>query len=149
MLTASVPEKSVIVRACQRCLMLNTRPRIQFDQEGVCNACRNSEEKLKINWEDRLKEFLAMVEPFRSKNGSWDCVVPWSGGKDSSTVAYRLKNEYGLNPLLVTFSPMIPNEVGNQNRESMIQSGFDHLFFRPNQKVHRILAKRFFIERGN
>jgi N-acetyl sugar amidotransferase len=54
-----------------------------------------------------------------------------------------------MNPLLVTFSPMMPNEVGNHNREEMIKAGFDHLFFRPNQKVHRNLAKRFFIERGN
>jgi N-acetyl sugar amidotransferase len=90
-----------------------------------------------------------LIEPYRSKDGRWDCIVPWSGGKDSSSIAYRLKHEFGLNPLLVTFSPLMPNQVGNHNREALIQDGFDHLFFRPNQRVHRHLARRFFVERGN
>lgn len=135
---------------CKKCLMPNTRPRIVFDHQGVCNGCRHAEKKREgIDWEDRKKEFLEIIEPYKSSDGSWDCIVPWSGGKDSSTIAYRLKFEFGMNPLLVTFSPLLPNEVGNHNRESLIQLGFDHLFFRPNQRVHRRLAKRFFIERGN
>jgi N-acetyl sugar amidotransferase len=134
---------------CAKCLMPDTRPRIVFDGEGVCNACRNAEEKHNIDWAKRREEFFRTVEPYRSRNGYWDCVVPWSGGKDSSAVAYRLKFELGMNPLLVTFSPMMPNDVGNHNREALIRLGFDHLFFRPDQKVHRRLARRFFIERGN
>ncbi len=135
---------------CKRCIMPNSRPRITFDEDGICNACRNAEEKWKdVDWNARKEEFLQLIEPFRSKNGYWDCIVPWSGGKDSSSIAYKLKFEFGMNPLLVTFSPQIPNEVGNHNREALIQLGFDHVFFRPNQKVHRKLARRFFIERGN
>ncbi|UCD15190.1 MAG: N-acetyl sugar amidotransferase [Candidatus Omnitrophota bacterium] len=135
---------------CKRCLMPNSRPRIVFDAEGVCNGCQYAEKKWKsIDWEARRKEFLRLINPYRSKSGCWDCVVPWSGGKDSSIIAYKLKFEFGMNPLLVTFSPQLTNEVGNYNREALIQQGFDHLFFRPNQKVHRRLAKRFFIERGN
>ena len=129
--------------------MPDTRPRIVFDEDGVCNACRWSEEKERIDWDARRREFLELIEPHRSRDGSWDCVVPWSGGKDSSSIAYRLKFEYGLNPLLVTFSPLVLNEVGMANRELMIQRGFDHVFFRPNQRVHRHLARRFFVERGN
>ena len=137
------------VTYCALCLMPDTRPRIVFDREGVCNACRYAQEKRSIDWATRREEFLRLIEPFRSTDGSWDCVVPWSGGKDSSTVAWRLKFEFGMNPLLVTFSPILPNEVGRQNRESLIQLGFDHLLFRPNQDVHRRLARRFFIERAN
>ena len=137
------------IKYCKKCLMPNSRPRIVFDDEGVCNACRNAETKQEIDWEARKNEFFKFVEPYRSKDGSWDCVVPWSGGKDSSSIAYRLKFNFGMNPLLVTFSPMMPNEIGNYNREALIRLGFDHLFFRPDQKVHRKLAKRFFIERGN
>ncbi len=137
------------VRFCKRCLMPDSRPRIFFDEDGVCNACLNADEKKTIDWKSRHDEFLRLVEPYRSKNGEWDCVVPWSGGKDSSSIAYRLKFELGLNPLLVTFSPMIPNAVGQHNCEQMVRAGFDHIMFRPNQNVHRILAKRFFIERGN
>lgn len=129
--------------------MPDTRPRIEFDDEGVCNACRYADEKDRIDWDARRAELLELVEPYRSTDGSWDCVVPWSGGKDSSTVAYRLKHELGLNPLLVTFSPLLVNEVGAANREALIQHGFDHVFFRPNQRVHRHLARRFTIERGN
>lgn len=135
---------------CKKCLMPNSRPRIVFDGEGVCNACRNAEEKQKnIDWDVRKKEFLDVIGPFRSRDGSWDCVVPWSGGKDSSAIAYKLKFEFGMNPLLVTFSPQLPNEVGDHNREALIRQGFDHIFFRPDQKVHRKLSRRFFIERGS
>lgn len=135
---------------CQRCLMPNTRPRIIFDETGVCNACRYAEEKRRdIYWTKRKKEFEQLLEQYRSKHGAWDCIVPWSGGKDSSAIAYKLKYEFGMNPLLVTFSPQLPTEVGNHNREALIQQGFDHLFFRPDQKIHRRLSKRFFIERAN
>src|SRR5207253_4976328 len=67
----------------------------------------------------------------------------------SSTIAYRLKFEFGMNPLLVTFSPLIPNEVGQHNREAFLHLGFDSVLVRPNQKVARHLARRFFEERGN
>ena len=134
---------------CKKCLMPNSRPRIEFDDEGICNACRTAEGKRAIDWDARRREFLAIVEPYRSRDGNYDCIVPWSGGKDSSAIAWRLKFEFGLNPLLVTFSPLIPNEVGAYNREQMIQAGFDHLMVRPNQRVSRYLTKRFFSERGN
>jgi N-acetyl sugar amidotransferase len=137
------------VRYCRRCLMPDTRPRIVFDAEGICNACRTSDEKAQIDWAARRAEFDTLVAPLRSTTGKWDCVVPWSGGKDSCTVAWKLKFEFGLNPLLVTFAPLIPNDVGMHNREALVRAGFDHIYFRPNQKVHRHLSRRFFIERGN
>jgi hypothetical protein len=65
---------------CTRCIMPNTRPRITFDTEGVCNACRNAEAKVATDWEARRAEFLTTIEGYRSKSGRWDCVVPWSGG---------------------------------------------------------------------
>ncbi|MCK5541087.1 MAG: N-acetyl sugar amidotransferase [Desulfobacterales bacterium] len=135
---------------CKKCLMPDSRPRIVFDDLGVCNACRYSEEKvLGIDWAAREEEFNKVLNNYRSKDNSWDCIVPWSGGKDSSAIAFKLKYEFDMNPLLVTFSPMMPTETGNHNREELIKAGFDHIFFRPNQKVHRYLAKRFFIERGH
>lgn len=141
--------RSDLVLWCKKCLMPNTRPRIVFDQDGICNACRHAEKKQLTDWESRKKEFLALLDKYRSSDGGWDCVVPWSGGKDSSSIAWKLKFEFGMNPLLVTFSPMLPNEIGGHNREQMIRAGFDHLMIRPNQQVHRRLARRFFIERGN
>lgn len=137
------------VRFCAQCLMPDTRPRIVFDAEGICNACHTAEEKNKIDWDARRREFLDYIERYRAKDGPYDCIVPWSGGKDSSYIAHRLKFEFGLNPLLVTFSPLVPNDVSAHNREELIKLGFDHLMIRPNQKASRHLAHRFFVERGN
>lgn len=137
------------VHYCRTCLMPDTRPRIEFDADGVCNACRTAAEKKSIDWDARLAEFKGLVEENRPRSGHYDCVVPWSGGKDSSTIAHKLKFEHGLNPLLVTFSPLIPNEVGEHNREALLRAGFDHVMVRPNQHVARRLARRFFVERGN
>lgn len=134
---------------CRHCLMPTTRPRIQFDKEGVCNACRNASLKKEIDWSERRVLLQNILGDHKSKNGKYDCVVPWSGGKDSSAIALKLKYELGLNPLLVTFSPLIPTTVGNHNREALINHGFDSISVRPNQNISRKLAKRFFIERGN
>ncbi len=129
--------------------MPSSRPRITFNRSNICNACTYAENKVKIDWDNREKELIDLLDKHRSKSGYYDCVVPWSGGKDSSSIAHRLKFKYKMNPLLVTFSPMIPNTVGRKNRENLINLGFDTFFFRPNQKVHRHLARRFFIERAN
>ena len=137
------------VRHCRTCLMPNTRPRIGFDREGICNACRNAEAKARVDWSARRVEFLDYVARCRARGGSYDCIVPWSGGKDSTSIALRLKLEFGLRPLLVTFSPLLPNEIGAANRETLLNMGFDHLMVRPDQNVSRRLARRFFIERGN
>ena len=137
------------VRYCTRCITPDTRPRIVFDDNGVCNACLNAERKQSIDWSARKAELQRLLEGARRADGGWDCVTPWSGGKDSSAIAYRLKHEYGMNPLLITFSPLLPNRVGELNREALIQAGFDHLQLRADQRVHRHLARRFFVERGN
>ncbi len=142
-----------MVMYCKRCIMPSSRPRIVFDNAGVCNACHTAEEKHRveggIDWSARKEEFLDYVKRLKPKRGVYDCVVPWSGGKDSSAIAHKLKFQFGLNPLLVTFSPLLPNEVGVHNREEMLKLGFDHIFVRPNQRVSRHISRRFFRERGN
>lgn len=141
-----------MIKICKLCVTLSTRPRVVFDRFGICNACVNSKKKTKINWTSRKKEFLKIVfdiKKSKKKRFGYDCIVPWSGGKDSTSIALKLKFFYKLNPLLVTFSPLIPNVIGMHNRESLLKKGFDSIFFRPNQNVARILSKRFLIERGN
>ncbi len=142
-----------MIKFCKKCIMPNSRPRVRFNKEGICNACLNAEEKLKINWGERKLEFENIIEKIKSnrkKNRlNYDCIVPWSGGKDSSYIATKLKFEFGLNPLLVTFSPLIQNAIGRNNREELIKLGFDNFFFSPNTYVAKRLSKRFFIERGN
>ena len=137
------------VKFCKTCLTPNSRPRVVFDDNGICNACLNAQDKQVIDWKSRETQFKDLANELRKSDLNYHCIVPWSGGKDSSTIAYKLKFDFGLNPLLVTYSPMIPNDIAIHNREEMIQLGFDNLLIRPNQNVLRHLAKRFFIERGN
>jgi len=134
---------------CTKCVTPSTRPRINFNKDFICNACLNSKEKNNIDWKNRQIEFEDILSKYRSNKGEWDCVVPWSGGKDSSSIAWKLKFKFKMNPLLVTFSPILPTTIGNLNRESLLEAGFDNYLFRSNQLIHRKLAKRFFIERAN
>ncbi len=133
--------------------MTNTRPRIVFNTSQECNACENARSKKLINWSQRKDEFTEIIKKIKSiskkNNSHYDCVVPWSGGKDSSYIAMQLKYEYGLNPLLVTFSPLIKNDCGEHNREELRKKGFDTIFVSPNYKIAKMLSRRFFIERGN
>ena len=134
---------------CKNCLTPSTRPRVSF-VDGVCNACEFNRAKDTVDWESRSRQFLEIIDNLKNNSSSpYHCVVPWSGGKDSSTIAYKLKFEYGLNPLLATFRPMIPNQIGEHNRQALLAKGFDHVSLQTNPHLLRKLAKRFFIERGN
>jgi N-acetyl sugar amidotransferase len=141
------------IKFCKNCFTPNTRPRVVFSSQDICNACLNSKHKKKVNWKERENKFhkiiLNIKKDSKKNKRAYDCIVPWSGGKDSSSIALKLKYNFGLNPLLVTFSPLIINEIGVYNREELLKKGFDSIFFRPNQDIARILSKRFFIERGN
>ena len=80
-----------MIKFCKTCLMPNTRPRIVFDDDGVCNACHTAKRKDTIDWASRQAEFTDLIEQYRGHDGPYDCIVPWSGGNDSSAIAYRIK----------------------------------------------------------
>jgi N-acetyl sugar amidotransferase len=132
--------------------MPSSRPRISFNESGFCNGCvYNSEKRLEIDWADRKESLRSILGSSRVKdiNPNYDCVVAWSGGKDSSAVALKLREELDLNPLLVTFSPLIPTPEGDFNRRSLLRKGFDSVFLAPSLKTSSYLSKRFLIERGD
>lgn len=134
---------------CKTCLNMSTRPRIEFNHEGRCNACVWSEEKKNIDWAPRQEELKVLVDKYRSSNGTgFDCVVPVSGGKDGSYVAYTLKHKYGMNPLAITVRPALSLELGDENLSNFINSGFNHIHISPNAKVMQKLNKLGFIEKG-
>ena len=138
------------LKFCKKCFTPNSRPRIKFDLDGVCNACTFYKKREgSIDFENRKKELIELCNKYRSKSGQHDCIVPWSGGKDSSAIAHKLKFEFKMNPLLVTFSPIIGNETGRKNREELRSLGFDNVFMAPDIKTNQYLSKRFFIERGD
>lgn len=144
------------VKFCTKCVMSNQRPAsaiefkhtkdskkttMNFDEEGVCDACRNAEQKEKINWEEREKELVALLDQHRSTDGSYDCLVPGSGGKDSAFQAHVLKYKYGMNPLTVTWPPILYTEYGYKNWKNWIDSGFDNISFNRNGKTMKLLTK--------
>lgn len=127
---------------------MSTRPRISFDERGWCNACQWVEEKKAIDWSQREKELLELLDRYRSSSGGFDCLVPVSGGKDGSYVAYNLKHKYGMNPLTVTVRPALDLSIGNENLQNFINSGYNHVHISPDREVMRALNQYGFIEKG-
>lgn len=144
------------VNFCTRCVMSNQRPAsaiefkhtieskkttLHIDNDGVCDACRVAEQKDKIDWNKREEELVKLLDKHRSKDGSYDCLVPGSGGKDSAYQAHILKYKYGMNPLTVTWPPILYTEYGYKNWKNWVDSGFDNITFTRNGKVMKLLTK--------
>jgi len=91
---------------------------LQFDEEGVCDACRVNEQKLNIDWKKREDELLQLLDKHRRNDGYYDCIVPGSGGKDSVVASHLLKYKYGMNPLTVTWAPHIYTDIGWKNMQN-------------------------------
>jgi len=121
---------------------INTRkPTVALDAEGVCSACRVAERKKGVDWAERERMLRDLCDRYRRTDGRYDCLVPGSGGKDSFYAAHKLKYEYGMNPLTVTWAPHIYTDWGWQNFQSWIHAGFDNYLFTPNGRVHRLLTR--------
>ncbi len=127
---------------------MSTRPRITFDSRNWCNACQWMEEKTTMDWRPREKELIQLLDKHRSTTGDFDCIVPVSGGKDGSYVAYNLKHKYGINPLTVTVRPGLALDVGDKNLFNFIQSGYSHIHISCNPVILDRLNKYGFIEKG-
>ena len=90
-LEKQVPNLPSKVKWCKKCVVSNQRPRIIFDDEGVCSGCRNAHYKNHVvDWEKREKELIELLDKHRRDDGYWDVVVPSSGGKDSGFVAQSI-----------------------------------------------------------
>lgn len=139
---------STALHWCTNCMAMSTRPRITFDTRGWCNACQWMEAKTSLNWSKREAELEALLNKHRSRNGEFDCLVPVSGGKDGSYVAYNLKHKYGMNPLCVTVTPPLPLQLGEQNLRSFVEAGYSHISVNPSYEAMRTLNKIGFIEMG-
>src|SRR3990167_4430071 len=127
--------------------MPDTRPRVVFT-DGICNACHYHATKPGIDWAARRAEFIVLVKRHK-KHPVYDCIVPFSGCKDSAVIAYRLKYELGLHPLLVTFGQMIWTDVGRHNFNKVCDAGLDIQYWRMNQEVSKKLCRKFLVERGH
>ena len=138
------------MRYCKKCVYPDTKPQLNLNTNGICDACRSAEEKEKIDWAARKKELEKILEQYRNKNGSrYDCIIPVSGGKDSHFQTHIIKNMFGLNPLLVSFHPRDFTEVGRKNIENLKNFGVDCIEFTGNPTVYKKLAKFGLIELGD
>lgn len=144
------------VKFCSNCVMSNQRPvseiefkhtiktkkrTLNFNEDDLCDACLNAQKKEEINWKNREVELFELLDQYRSKDGSYDCIVPGSGGKDSAYQAHILKYKYGMNPLTITWPPILYTEYGYENWKNWINSGFDNITFTPNGKTMKLLTK--------
>jgi N-acetyl sugar amidotransferase len=121
--------------------MPDTKPDLSLDKDGVCSACRYFEDRKSIDWAKRKKELVAILNKYRSKDGSWwDCVIPVSGGKDSTYQVWRTL-ELGMNPLCVTATTCDLSSIGRKNIENIKSFGVDYLEFTTNRVVRRKLNR--------
>lgn len=126
---------------CKRCVMPDTKPDLHLDEEGICNACRSYENRATVDWEARKSELLKVLDRYRRSDGSnWDCIVPVSGGKDSTYQVVRML-QLGLNPLCVTSTTCDLSELGRRNIQNLKHLGVDYVEMSPNPLVRARLNR--------
>jgi N-acetyl sugar amidotransferase len=130
------------IQYCIRCCLPETMEGITFDEFGVCTPCRSSEEKMHINWIDKQSKLIKILNKFRN-NKYYDCILPISGGKDSTFQAYVLGKVYKINSIAVTHGTNWMSLTGRYNLENCINKfNLDHLFFLPNRNTINKVAKK-------
>jgi N-acetyl sugar amidotransferase len=145
------------VTFCKKCVMSNQKPNstpefkhklsnkkstLALDENGVCSACNVAEKKEQIDWEKREKELIKLLDKYRKNDGSYDCLVPGSGGKDSAYQSHILKYKYGMNPLTVTWPPFMYTDYGYENFKNWLDiGGFDNISYHRNGNVLKTLTK--------
>ncbi|MCO7570714.1 N-acetyl sugar amidotransferase [Pseudomonas chlororaphis] len=126
---------------CKRCVMPDTKPDLYIDDEGICSACRSYEQRNEVDWDQRKKELTVILDKYKNKTGdNWDCIVPVSGGKDSTYQVIRML-QLGLNPLCVTSTTCDLSEIGRKNIENLKHLGVDYVEMSPNPRIRAKLNR--------
>ena len=133
---------------CSNCMAMSTRPRISFDDRGWCNACQWMKKKKTLDWDLRQQKLETLLDKHRNTSGEYDVLVPVSGGKDGSYVAYNLKHKYGMNPLCITVTPPLPLELGEKNLKAFVESGYNHITINPAFEAMRALNRKGLTDMG-
>ena len=133
---------------CRNCITPGTRPNIELDREGVCNACRAHAEKPNIDWGERERAFGEVVARAKARSHGYDCVLPVSGGKDSTwQLVTCLK--YGLHPLAVTWKTPARTDIGACNLANLVSLGVDHIDYQVNPKVEKKFLYQSLVRYGS
>lgn len=131
------------LKYCVRCCMPSSNEGIQFDEMGFCQACISAEQKMHIDWTAREKTLRDLLEHYKSLNNDYDCIVPISGGKDSTFQLHVITQVYKMRPLAVTFSHNWYTETGKFNLTNALEKfNVDHIQFTPNRKLINRLARK-------
>lgn len=138
-----------MIKYCTLCFLPSTKPDLYFDESGLCAACIAYKERKEIDWGEREKEFHKIIERMRATSKSkWDCIVPVSGGKDSTAQVLKVL-ELGLNPLCVTSTTCDLSQIGRENIENIKQLGVDYIEFSPNPITRAKLNKIGLVQVGD
>ena len=138
------------MKSCSKCLLPETHETIEFDSIVECNICSQHKfKKKKINWKDKGKEFINIIDKYKSKH-PYDCIVPFSGGKDSVFTLYKLVRELKLKCLVVSFDHNFFRPKLIENRIKIFKKlGVDVITFTPNWKIVQKLMLESFIRKGD
>ena len=137
------------MRYCVKCVMPDTKPDLTFDEFGVCNACRNYENRAETDWHKREQELIKILEKYKNRDGSnYDCIVPVSGGKDSTYQVIKVL-QYGLNPLCVVHTTCDLSDIGRANIENIKSLGVDLIEFSSNPLIRAKLNRIGLTEVGD
>ncbi len=126
---------------CKKCVLPDTRPHLVIGEDGICNACKNHNLKSSINWDERYSSFLKIVNESKSRSKGYDCLIPVSGGKDSTWQTVKCL-EMGLRPLAVTWRTPSRTEIGQKNLDNLISLGVDHIDY----SISPIVEKKFMVK---
>lgn len=130
-------------RFCKKCLYPETKPDLYFNDKGICSACMAAEAKYKkIDWKKREKEFYSIIKKFKlpKDRPGYDCLIPVSGGKDSTYQAYFMKEVCGMNPLCVCFETTKVTDLGQRNLSNLSKMGIDVIHFHKNYNAYRSMV---------
>jgi len=136
------------MKYCSKCIIPETRPDQFLAKDGVCNACKSYEQRKEIDWDNRLNQLKEIINKNKNRSSKWDCVIPSSGGKDSTYQAIRAR-ELGLNPVVVTATTCDLSDLGKKNITNLKNLGFDTFEVSPNPRIRAKLNKLCLKEIGD
>lgn len=129
-----------MIQYCTRCVMPSTKPDLEIDDEGVCSACRAYERRAVVDWEERGRELEGVLSRYRGDGTWYDCVVPVSGGKDSTYQVLQALR-HGLTPLAVTGTTCDLSDIGRANISNLQRLGVDYIEVTTNRQVRAKLNR--------
>ena len=133
---------------CKRCVLPDTRPNLVIGADGICNACRTHGQRKQIDWASRKNLLRKVIENAKSRSTGYDCLIPVSGGKDSTWQVVKCL-EYGLTPLAVTWKTPARTAIGQKNLDNLVALGVDHVDWQVNPKVEARFMLRAFERFGS